>query len=110
MSPASEPRVLLVDDDPHVLSALRRCLKREKVAVETAANAQAALDFLAQTTIDLVVSDQKMPGMSGTELCERVVANRPDVPVVVMTAFGSLETAVAQLIMGARAVVGGGHL
>ena len=42
-----------------------------------------------------------MPGMSGTELCERIVANRPDVPVVVMTAFGSLETAVAAIRVGA---------
>ena len=48
-----------------------------------------------------MLTDLKMPGMSGTELCERIVANRPDVPVVVMTAFGSMETAVAAIRAGA---------
>ena len=47
------------------------------------------------------LTDLNMPGMSGIELCERIVANRPDVPVVVITAFGSLETAVAALRAGA---------
>jgi DNA-binding NtrC family response regulator len=47
------------------------------------------------------LSDLNMPGMNGVELCERVVANRPDVPVVVITAFGSMETAVAALRAGA---------
>ena len=49
----------------------------------------------------IVLTDLKMPDMSGTELCERVVANRPDIPVVVMTAFGSLETAQAAIRAGA---------
>jgi two-component system response regulator HydG len=51
--------------------------------------------------VDVVVTDLRMRGMNGIELCERVVQNRPDVPVIVMTAFGSLETAVSTIRAGA---------
>src|SRR5262245_13848136 len=63
--------------------------------------ADEALSLVKQEDFDAVLTDVRMPGMSGTELCERIVANRPDVPVVVMTAFGSLETAVAAMRAGA---------
>ena len=62
---------------------------------------QEALQLAKTQSFHAVLTDLKMPGMSGTELCERIVANRPDVPVVVMTAFGSLETAVAAIRAGA---------
>ena len=57
--------------------------------------------MLAAADFDVVVTDLNMRGMSGLELCERIVANRPDVPVVVITAFGSLETAIAAIRAGA---------
>ncbi|MEI8022390.1 MAG: sigma-54 dependent transcriptional regulator, partial [Schlesneria sp.] len=50
---------------------------------------------------DVILTDLQMPGLNGLALCERIVANRPDIPVVVMTAFGSLETAVAAMRAGA---------
>ena len=60
-----------------------------------------ALAALRDADVDVVVTDLNMRGMNGLELCERVVASRPDVPVVVITAFGSLETAVGAIRAGA---------
>lgn len=60
-----------------------------------------ALDLLRAEDFDVVVTDLTMPGMTGLELCARVVENRPDVPVVVITAFGSLDTATAAIRAGA---------
>ena len=61
----------------------------------------AALVALRDADFDVVVTDLNMRGMNGLELCERIVANRPDVPVIVITAFGSLETAVGAIRAGA---------
>ena len=63
--------------------------------------ARRARAALAEHDFDVVVTDLHMRGMNGIELCERIVANRPDVPVIVITAFGSLETAVAAIRAGA---------
>ena len=60
-----------------------------------------ALAALAEHDVDVVVTDLNMQGMTGLELCQRIVADRPDVPVIVITAFGSLETAVAAIRAGA---------
>ena len=60
-----------------------------------------ALRVLPNEDIEVVVADLNMPGLRGTELCSRVLANRPDVPVIVITAFGSLETAIAAIRAGA---------
>jgi two-component system response regulator HydG len=60
-----------------------------------------ALAVMAEDDFDVIVTDLNMPGTSGLELCERVRANRPDVPVVVITAFGSMDTAVAAIRAGA---------
>ncbi|PYO28518.1 MAG: sigma-54-dependent Fis family transcriptional regulator, partial [Candidatus Rokuibacteriota bacterium] len=57
--------------------------------------APAALEALVASEFDAVVADLNMPGMTGLELCERIVASHPDVPVIVITAFGSIQTAIA---------------
>lgn len=61
----------------------------------------AALHLLLEERIEAIVVDLNMPGLKGTELCRRVLANRPDLPVIVITAFGSLETAIAAIRAGA---------
>jgi CheY-like chemotaxis protein len=80
---------LLVDDDPRVLSALRRGLRREAIRIETAGNAREALDLLADDAIDLVISDQKMPGLSGIELLERVRSRWPETQRILLSGWTS---------------------
>ena len=94
-------RVLIVDDDRGMCEMLEADLRLRAFECVWTTSPQTALQTLSADPFHVVLTDLRMPGMSGTELCERVVANRPDVPVVVMTAFGSLESAVAAMRAGA---------
>ena len=94
-------RVLLVDDDPSMVELLQARLSRRGFTVTTLTDPQAALPLVLAEPFDVVLTDLNMQGLSGTELCERVVANLPDLPVVVVTAFGTMETAVAAIRAGA---------
>jgi len=94
-------RVLLVDDDPAMCEMLESRLSRRGYHVEWRTSGDEALASLASGDFDVVVTDLNMPRFGGIELCERVVATRPDVPVIVLTAFGSFETAVAAIRAGA---------
>ena len=89
MSPENAPAVLLVDDDPSVLSALRRGLRRVAVRVETARTAHEALARLEVDSVDLVISDQKMPGMSGVELLTTVRARWPGTGRILLSGWTS---------------------
>jgi CheY-like chemotaxis protein len=86
---ADSPSVLLVDDDPHVLSALRRSLRREPVEVETANSAREALGRLESETFALVISDQKMPGMSGIDLLKGVRTRWPNTRRILLSGWTS---------------------
>jgi two-component system response regulator HydG len=94
-------RVLIVDDDPSMCELLSAQLDRKGFGVLVRQSARAALTALGSEEVDILVVDQNMPGTTGTSLCEQVTADRPDVPVVLITAFGSLETAVAAIRAGA---------
>ena len=94
-------RILIVDDEPAMCEALATELEGRDFGVIARTSADAALKAFASEELDVVVTDLKMPGTSGIALCERIVANRPDVPVIVVTAFGSLETATAAIRAGA---------
>jgi len=94
-------RVLVVDDDRGMCEMLAAGLGKLGFAVTWRTAAAEALDVLAASEVDVVVTDLNMRGMNGIELCERIVANRPDLPVIVITAFGSLESAVAAIRAGA---------
>ncbi len=102
----TQGRVLVVDDEVSMCELLEADLKLRDfdVAWRTSADEAFALlrDGAAEgESFDCVVTDLNMPGVNGLELCERIVAHRPDVPVVVMTAFGSMETAIAAIRAGA---------
>jgi two-component system cell cycle sensor histidine kinase/response regulator CckA len=86
-------RILLVDDEEFLRSALRRLLEREGFRVVEAANGTAALELLEADTgpIDLVLSDVVMPGMSGIELVQHVRALRPQIRLILMSAFADHE-------------------
>ncbi|HEY2743679.1 MAG TPA: sigma-54 dependent transcriptional regulator [Polyangia bacterium] len=94
-------RILIVEDDRTMASFLEKGLARRGYGVVTAADGAAAVVAIGAEDFDVVVTDLNMPGLSGVELCERVVASRPDLPVVLITAFGSLDTAVAAIRAGA---------
>src|SRR5450432_3804968 len=94
-------RLMVVDDDLAMCQVLAAGLGRRGFEVSSFTVPEEALAAMESADFDVVVTDLNMRGMSGIGLCERVVANRPDLPVVVITAFGSLETAVAAIRAGA---------
>ncbi|MEO6419953.1 MAG: sigma-54 dependent transcriptional regulator [Polyangiaceae bacterium] len=94
-------RVLIVDDEEEMCRMLDAGLRRLGYASTWRTSPDEAFDLVVADAVDVVVTDLRMRGMTGLELCDRIVANRPDVPVIVMTAFGTLETAVATIRSGA---------
>jgi two-component system response regulator AtoC len=97
----SSGRVLVVDDEPEMAAVVEQSLGRRGYAAVRETNGDAAWERLEQQDFDVVVTDLNMRGMSGIALTERIVKNRKDLPVIVLTAFGSLETAIATLRAGA---------
>ncbi len=93
--------LLVADDDPGVRESLERTLAREGYNVVLAPDGQAALDRLQAGGIDLVLSDLKMPGMTGLELLPRAKAVAPEVDFIMLTAFGTVEEAVKAMKDGA---------
>ena len=94
-------KVLIVDDDQAMCEMLDFDLRRRGFTTVWYTLAEKAFSNLKEADFDVLLADIKLPGMTGIELCERVVANRPDIPVIVMTAFGNLETAIAAIRAGA---------
>jgi CheY-like chemotaxis protein len=91
--------ILVVDDEPDVealfLQQFRRDIKSGRFTMEFAISAQAALARaanVAEPSLILILSDINMPGMSGLEMLPKVRAERPDVPVIMITAYGDTET------------------
>ena len=96
-------RILVVDDDPTTCEVLEEALELRELKGASRTSAAEALALLGAEDFDVVVTDLNMQGTSGLELCQQVAANRPDVPVVVLTAFGSMveEAAVGAIRAGA---------
>ena len=92
---SSKARLLLVDDDPSLLRLLTLRLEGEGYQVISADSAEAALPLLAKSSIDLVLSDLRMPGLDGMALFDEIAKRYPGLPVVLMTAHGSIPEAVA---------------
>jgi two-component system response regulator HydG len=90
-------RILIVDDDLAFCQTLERGLSRRGFEVACQQGGEQALMWLGEHEVDVVLTDLRMRGMDGLALCERVATNRPDVPVVVISAFGTYETAVAAM-------------
>ncbi|MEW6775888.1 MAG: sigma-54 dependent transcriptional regulator [Bdellovibrionota bacterium] len=94
-------RVLVVDDDLEAGRLLEDALQRRGYEVAAHTSAEEALQRLERDDFDVVLTDLKMRGMNGIDLCTRVAQSRPDLPVVVLTAFGSLDAAVSAIRAGA---------
>lgn len=100
MSPAPHS-VLLVDDDRELCETLAQALGHRGYAVTFARSAAEGLALAEAGAFETILTDLHMPGMDGLELCRRLVAARPDLPVILLTAFGSMETAVGAIRAGA---------
>lgn len=96
----SRPRILVVDDDPTVSDVVRRYFERAGMTVQVSADGRSALETAAGWAPDLVVLDLMLPGMSGLEVC-RVLRERSDVPVIMLTALGEESDRVLGLERGA---------
>lgn len=95
-------KVLVVDDDPVIGKSFDRVLSRKGYMVINAENGQDALNKLATETYDAVFTDIRMPGMSGLEVAERMRANRPWTPVVIITGHGTDEAEARAKAAGVR--------
>ena len=106
------PLVLVVDDEPDVevlfRQQLRRDLRASRFTMEFAQSAPMALQRItdaAGVSLILILSDINMPGMSGLELLPKAKALRPDVPIIMITAYGDVETKRQALEKGAEALL-----
>lgn len=97
----NRPSLLIVDDDPGIVSWLAEALPEEGFAVRGETNARRALELLATTPFDLVVSDVEMPGLRGIDLLREIHKTRPEQMVLLVTAFGSIDLAVSAVRSGA---------
>ena len=86
--------ILIVDDEKNYLVVLEALLGAEGYEIVTANDGKAALATVREADLDLVITDMKMPGMSGMELLAECRKIKPELPVIMMTAFGTIEMAV----------------
>jgi two-component system response regulator AtoC len=95
-------RILVVDDEPSIRTVLKAHLSRDGYDVAIASDGAEAVSALTASPFDLVISDLKMPGMSGLELLAWCIREQPGLPVVLITAHGTVDTAVEALKLGAQ--------
>jgi len=96
-----KPRILVVDDEESIREFLEIMLKKEGYEVTCAEDGAKARDLLAKKSFDLVISDLQMPNMTGIELLKHVKESYPDLVFMMITAFGTTESAVEAMKMGA---------
>ncbi|MBK6686124.1 MAG: sigma-54-dependent Fis family transcriptional regulator [Deltaproteobacteria bacterium] len=94
-------KFLFVDDDVNLCQTVAMAMSKRGTLTSWCTNAKEALELALAEDFKCVVTDLHMDGMDGLELCRQVVEHRPHVPVIVLTAFGSMETAVAAIRVGA---------
>jgi two-component system response regulator HydG len=99
--PPDATTVLVVDDEPSNVASLEKIFQREGMRVLSAAGAKEALEVARRHRVQVVLTDLQMPGTSGLDLLRALKQVAPDVEVVVMTAFGTVETAVSAMREGA---------
>ena len=86
--------ILVVDDDASIRESFEKILKRTGYEVLTAENGEEALDIIRQQSVDLVLSDLRMPKMGGLKLLKASKTLSPEIEVILMTAFGDVDAAV----------------
>ena len=105
MSQPAHPRkksILIVDDEVHVRDGLSEILQQEGFHVETAKDGREAISLAVNKRFDLMISDIKMPEMDGLELLDRVQKMNPQMRVIMVTAFGDVQTYLRSMNLGAH--------
>ncbi|BDG59088.1 response regulator [Caldinitratiruptor microaerophilus] len=93
--------ILVVDDEKNIRLMMQECLEQAGYQVDSAVDGEHALEKIAARGYDLVLLDLRLPGMSGMEVLRQARGRRPDQPVVMITAHGTIETAVEAMKLGA---------
>jgi DNA-binding NtrC family response regulator len=94
-------RILVVDDEAVIRDGVKRILERSNMEVATSSGGRAALAMMQETDFDLVVTDLKMPGMNGIEVLKAIKVLQPEVPVIIITGYSTVDTAVEAMKNGA---------
>ena len=90
-------KILIVDDELNIRRILQMAFEKVGLQVSVAEDAHNALQLLENNKFDLIITDVTMPGMNGYELQKIVHENQPDIPVIIMTAYGTIPQAVAAI-------------
>jgi DNA-binding NtrC family response regulator len=96
-----QKKILIVDDERNICFVLGTCLENEDYQVELAANGEVALEKVAKTQFNLVFLDMKMPGLDGLTVLKMMKEIHPFLNVIMMTAYGTIESAVEAMKLGA---------
>src|SRR2546426_1553157 len=99
MTPAA--KILLIEDDPGIVMTLRRVLKEEGHEVLVEKRGDSGLAVAREDSFDVVITDMKLPGLNGLELVRELHAAKPRLPIILMTAHGTTETAIQATKSGA---------
>jgi DNA-binding NtrC family response regulator len=93
--------ILIVDDEPNAIKVLSAILTEENYRVFESTDVDKAIGMMSKNDIDTVITDLKMPGRDGMQFFEYLSGNHPDVPVIFLTAYGTVESAVSAISLGA---------
>ncbi|HWU38196.1 MAG TPA: response regulator, partial [Candidatus Acidoferrum sp.] len=99
-------RILVVDDEESVRWALRKALERAHYRVDMASDGHAGLQAAEEPGVDLVLLDVRLPGRDGLDVLREIRKRCPDLPVIMMTAYGTLQVAVEAMKLGAYDYIG----
>lgn len=94
-------KILLVDDEKNILKVMSASLKKEGYEVETSRSGEEAVGKIGTDRYNLVITDYKLPGLNGLDLLQEIKGKYPDMPVIILTAYGTIEKAVEAIKKGA---------
>ena len=94
-------QILIVDDEPLIRESLYEILRIEGLRVQMAATGEDAVNLLAKNKVDIILTDLKLPKISGIELLSAIKKDHPATEIIIITGYGSIETAVEAMKKGA---------
>jgi two-component system response regulator HydG len=97
----SKGDILIVDDEPNAITVLSAILTEEGYKVMESENVDRAMEIVSRSSVDAVITDLKMPGKDGMYFFDHIARSHPDVPVIFLTAYGTIESAVSAMMGGA---------